>query len=222
MSVSTDDFIKNIYLLADAPGRKASGSSLAKLMNISKAAVTDMLKKLSEKGLVNYEKYNIPILTPAGNKMALQIIRRHRIWETFLHEVINMPWQHVHHEAEQLEHQTSEYLLEHLERMLGYPEFDPHGDPIPDKTGNIPVMTDQVLFCDIRKSGTYRITRISDHSEKLVTLFRQNKLSPGDIISVQLPNSNSPNRFLSGENEIYLAEDLCTEIYVTPINIEEK
>lgn len=219
MSASIDDFIKNIYLLADAPGSKASGSSLAKRMNISKAAVTDMLKKLSDKGLVNYEKYSMPILTPAGNKMALQIVRRHRIWETFLHEVINMPWQHVHHEAEQLEHQTSEYLLEHLERILGYPEFDPHGDPIPDKTGNLPVMKDQVLFCDIRKSGTYRITRISDHSEKLVTLFRQNKISPGDIISVKTTNENSPTGFSSGESEISLTEELRKEIYVTPINI---
>ena len=219
MSVSIDDFIKNIYLLADAPGSKASGSSLAKRMNISKAAVTDMLKKLSDKGLVNYEKYNIPILTPTGNKMALQIVRRHRIWETFLHEVIKMPWQHVHHEAEQLEHQTSEYLLEHMEKILDYPEFDPHGDPIPDKTGNLPAMKDQVLFCDIRKSGTYRITRISDHSEKLVTLFRQNKISPGDIISVQTTKGNLPNRFSSGKNEICLEDELTKEIYVTPINI---
>ncbi len=219
MSISTDDFIKNIFLLAEAPGSKASGSSLAKRMDISKAAVTDMLKKLSEKGLVNYERYSIPVLTPAGNKMALQIIRRHRIWEAFLHEVLNLPWQHVHHEAEQLEHQTSEYLLEHLEKKLGYPEFDPHGDPIPDTHGNMPVMEGQMLFCDIRKAGTYRITRISDHSEKLVALFRQNKLSPGDIISVKTSKDNSLNRFSSGENEISLTEDLSKEIYVTPINI---
>jgi len=219
MSVSTENFIKNIYLLENAPDSKASGSMLAESLGISLAAVTDMLRKLKREGIVEYIKYSIPLLTPHGNRMALQIIRRHRIWETFLYRALNIPWERVHDEAENLEHQTSEYLLEHLERFMGFPDFDPHGDPIPDKQGNLPHLEGQILYRDVSKPGTYRITRISDHSDALVAFMQQSRLMPGDIITIPEWRGEAPNKIISNGVEITVEKSVHAEIHVKPINL---
>ena len=138
MSVSTENFIKSIYLLKSDYGLKANSSNLSKQLNISHAAVTDMSRKLAIKGWIVYEKYKEITLTPDGEKMALNIIRRHRLWELFLSSVLNIPVTKVHQEAEILEHQTSDFLIDKIDEYLGKPNFDPHGDPIPDFEGKLP------------------------------------------------------------------------------------
>lgn len=143
-----------------------------------------MARKLSTKGLVRYQKYKEVLLTESGNKLALSIIRRHRLWETFLSEVLNLQPNEIHNEAEMLEHQTSDKLASKLEEHLGYPQFDPHGDPIPDPNGNLPDMDFYTLH-QAEFNKTYRIARIQNISEELVTFFTNNGIALNNLILVE-------------------------------------
>ena len=120
-------------------------NELAAGLNTRPASVTDMLKKLKAKELLTYERYRGFRLSPVGNKVALGIIRRHRLWEFFLSEKLRFSWEEVHEVAEELEHVTSEKLIEKLDAYLGYPKFDPHGDPIPDGEGRMEASTQMQL-----------------------------------------------------------------------------
>jgi len=123
-----------------------------------------MARKLSKKGWVIYEKYKEISLTPKGNQMALSIIRRHRLWESFLVNILNIPVSKVHNEAELLEHQTSDFMTEKLDEFLGNPQFDPHGDPIPDSSGKLP-RDSNILLKDANKGKSYIISRIRHEDE---------------------------------------------------------
>ena len=136
MSVSTENFLKAIFHFQNE-GLEANSSRMAKKLGISNAAVTDMAKKLSRQKLIIYQKYKGLKLTEKGRTLAVSIIRRHRLWELFLHDVLGLSWAEVHDEAEMLEHQTSNFLIEKIDKYLGHPEFDPHGAPIPDQRWNI-------------------------------------------------------------------------------------
>lgn len=130
-STSVENFLKSIFTLRHDEGEKSSTTNMAMRLGISGPAVTDMAKKLSVKGLVVYAPYKELELTPAGLSLAVKVIRRHRLWEMFLYRVLKMDLGEVHREAEILEHQTSDSLLEKIDDYLGRPKFDPHGDPIP-------------------------------------------------------------------------------------------
>lgn len=138
MSVSIDNFLKNIYLLNQETAGAVTSSNLAGRLEISVAAVTDMARKLGKQGVVDYKPYKALQLTRQGDEQALKIIRKHRLWELFLHEVLGLDLLSVHQEAERLEHHTSDDLMNHISRFLGHPDFDPHGDPIPGIGGHIP------------------------------------------------------------------------------------
>ena len=121
-----------------------STAFLADKLEVSNAASTDMVKRLNTQGLLRYEKYKGVELTDQGEKLALRTIRRHRLWETFLINTLGLSWSEVHEEAEVLEHQTSDFLIDKIDQFLDYPEFDPHGDPIPSKDGKIPEIPDAI------------------------------------------------------------------------------
>jgi DtxR family Mn-dependent transcriptional regulator len=133
---STEDYIKTVYQLEPDRGR-VSTTALASRLGVSNASITGMLKSLSRRGLVHYKRYEGVSLTPAGRRMALRILRRHRLWEMYLVRFLGYPWDRVHEEAERLEHVTSVELEDQLDRVLEYPESDPHGDPIPTAEGTI-------------------------------------------------------------------------------------
>lgn len=137
MTLSEEDYIKTIYHLGKEINTSVSTNSIAEQMETKPSSVTDMIKKLSEKGVVNYKKYQGVSLTELGKTMALSIIRKHRLWEVFLVDKLDFAWDEVHEIAEQLEHIKSEKLTDKLDGFLGYPRLDPHGDPIPDKEGNL-------------------------------------------------------------------------------------
>lgn len=143
-SFTEENYIKGIYLLS-ADGQAASTNSIAKNLNTKPASVTDMLKKLSEKKVLDYKKYNGAQLTALGDKIALKTIRKHRLWECFLVDKLHFGWDEVHDVAEQLEHIQSEKLSDSLDAFLGFPSYDPHGDPIPNKEGVFPPMNSQTL-----------------------------------------------------------------------------
>jgi len=138
ITLSEENYLKAILTLSLLSLEKVSTNSIASEIGTTAASVSDMLKKLLEKKLINYEKYKGVSLTNKGKELATTIIRKHRLWETFLVDCLNFDWSEVHIVAEQLEHIQSEKLIDKLDKFLEYPEFDPHGEPIPTREGIIP------------------------------------------------------------------------------------
>ncbi len=139
LTLTEENYIKAIYVIQHKnDSGEVSVNEIAERLNTRPATVTDMLKKLSEKVLVHYEKYKKVQLTESGEKIALSILRKHRLWETFLCDKLNFSWDEVHEVAEQLEHIQSSKLIDRMDEFLGFPEYDPHGDPIPKANGELP------------------------------------------------------------------------------------
>src|SRR6056300_1724498 len=134
-----ENYLKAIYVLESKFGKEVSTNELANKLDTKASSVTDMVKKLAKKELITYEKYKGVSLSKKGKNIAISIIRNHRIWEVFLVEKLHYKWDEVHEIAEQLEHIKSDELVDRLDDFLEHPSFDPHGDPIPDREGNIPV-----------------------------------------------------------------------------------
>src|SRR6201995_1848842 len=134
-TLAEENYLKSIYHLS-LNNESVSTNQIAALLSTSAASVTDMLKKLAEKQLINYARYQGVTLTSAGEKIALHIIRKHRLWEYFLVEKLHFKWDEVHEMAEEMEHISSVELIDRLDKFMGYPKHDPHGDPIPDSEGH--------------------------------------------------------------------------------------
>jgi DtxR family transcriptional regulator, Mn-dependent transcriptional regulator len=137
LSLAEENYLKAIYHLSDHGKEGVSTNSISEVLKTKPASVSDMLKKLSQKEVINYVKYQGVTLTEHGKKTALQVIRKHRLWEVFLVEKLKFNWDEVHEIAEQMEHIQSTLLIERLDDFLGHPAYDPHGDPIPDSSGRI-------------------------------------------------------------------------------------
>ncbi len=135
ISHTEENYLKAIFKLIEKGKPSASTNGISKKMSTSAASVTDMLKRLSEKKYINYEKYKGVTLTSKGNKVATSLIRKHRLWEVFLVDKLNFAWDEIHDIAEEMEHIQSEELINRLDNFLDHPKFDPHGDPIPDAEG---------------------------------------------------------------------------------------
>jgi DtxR family Mn-dependent transcriptional regulator len=217
MSVSTENFVKAIYQLQHDNGLEAGPSVLAGHLGISRAAITDMARKLAMKGLVRYKKYKALGLTGKGEKMAIGIIRRHRIWEQFLHEILGISLAKVHPEAEKLEHQTSEFLLEKLDEFLGHPSHDPHGDPIPDKTGKFTEPRGQVVLKVAPANKNLQIERVLFQKENWSSFFTRNKIKPGENVKILERFDNDKTLSIEINNkEIIINEHIARSIFVKP------
>ncbi len=160
-NISKEDYLSTIYRHRNSEGG-IKATQLAEQLEISNAAVTDMMKKLSRDGLVNYARYKGIKLTGQGESYARNMVRRHRIWELFLQRIVGMPWDKVHDEAENLEHSSSDELVNRLEEMLDYPKFDPHGDPIPDKNGMLPKQKKTIPLSVIKTGEKVEVVRVND------------------------------------------------------------
>lgn len=164
---SKEDYLSIIFKHKDENGQ-IKPTLIAGMMNISGAAVTDMLKKLSRDGHIKYERYKGINLTEKGAVYARNIVRRHRIWEVFLHEVVGLPWEKIHDEAHKLEHSSSDELIDRLEVILNFPEYDPHGDPIPSKNGLMPKLREHVPLACLNAGDKCSVIRVNDfHTEFL-------------------------------------------------------
>lgn len=163
LSHTEENYLKAIFKLSELNSENVSTNSIAEKLSTTAASVTDMLKKLSTKKLINYEKYYGVSLTDKGKKIAKDLIRKHRLWETFLVDKLKFSWDEVDELAEQLEHIRSEILTDRIDLFLGYPKFDPHGDPIPDKHGNIAYHEDVTLDA-MQKGDQGIIVAVIDHS----------------------------------------------------------
>ncbi len=159
-----EDYLKALFHLSIESGESGAGTNrLAEYLDVSPASVNGMLKKLKSQGLVSQKKYGKPKLTSEGRTIAISLIRKHRLWETFLYEKLNFTWDEVHDVAEQLEHIRSDKLIEELDAFLGRPRFDPHGDAIPDADGNYESPQKQTL-ADIGIGKFCRIVAVKDGS----------------------------------------------------------
>lgn len=214
MSVSIENFVKAVYQINEDNRERVTTTNLANKLAITNAAITDMAKNLSKKGLIDYKKYKEIKLTPSGEKKAIGIIRRHRLWELFLHKVLGMSWDEVHEEAEALEHQTSENLMNRIDEFLEFPKFDPHGDPIPDKNGNIPVRENEILLAEA-ENGNYTIVRLSAVNENFISFIKENNLVIGQRIRVDSKLAESGMVTVSHSNvRLVLNKDLSSIISV--------
>lgn len=168
-TISTENYLKKIFNHNKVFGEKINAVKLAQELSVSNAAISDMAKKLSKHGLISYEKYKGIELTDKGEQMALNVIRRHRLWELFLIKVLNMPWSEVHEQAEVLEHHTSEKLIDRIDEFLGYPDFDPHGHPIPRKNGSLPDAQYYISLAEAVEGSSYELMQVDDHEKKLIS-----------------------------------------------------
>ena len=183
-SFTEENYIKTIYSLSKSNNSNISTSSIAEMLQTKASSVTDMLKKLSNKGLVIYEKYKGVQLTREGEVVAVKIIRKHRLWECFLVDKLNFKWDEVHEMAEQLEHLKAPELVNRLDAFLGHPKYDPHGDPIPDAKGNIEDHTEVVLF-EMKNTEKGIVVGVKDSSSDFLKYLDKLKLGIGTEVQVQ-------------------------------------
>lgn len=201
-SSTVENYLKAIYqgqaVLAPAERLVPMGQVAASL-NITPGTATTMVKALADSGLAEYEPYSGVHLTPAGEKLAVLVLRRHRLVELFLVQVMGMSWAEVHDEAEKLEHVVSERLIECIDQMLGRPTHDPHGDPIPTAEGMIaPRHFESLLTCPI---GTpLRVARIVDQDPAFLRFIETNGLKPGQAIEVEARDAAADSVKLGGRN----------------------
>ncbi len=167
-NISKEDYLGIIYKNKNENG-EIKANIIAEKLQVSNAAVTDMLKKLSRDGHIVYEKYKGIHLTESGEDYAKNMVRRHRIWEVFLNQVVGMPWEKVHDEAHRLEHSASDELINRLEEMLEYPEYDPHGDPIPSKEGKVPKLRKHVQLADLKQGQAGTVIRVNDFDDQFLS-----------------------------------------------------
>lgn len=219
LSISEENYLKAIYSLQEGEENTVSTNAVADRVDSKASSVTDMLRRLSEKQLVDYVKYRGVQLTDQGTEIALRIIRKHRLWEVFLVEKLHFGWDEVHEIAEQLEHIQSVQLTDKLEEFLGYPKFDPHGDPIPDKTGRI---VRRKLVCNLSELTVGQIAKVVGVNDSSV-LFLQylDKLSIrlGDEIRVtELFEFDHSIQVTHANKQLNLSSTVAGSILVEPID----
>src|SRR4030095_5343353 len=215
-SFTEENYLKAIYKLQEQNGNSVANSDLAKALEVHSASVTDMLKKMSKKKLINYEKSKGFKLTEKGKQIALNIIRKHRLWEVFLLEKLGFGWDEVHEIAEQLEHIQSESLIDRLDQYLGHPKSDPHGDPIPNANG-VFAKSKSILLSESKEGTQSRFVGVIDHSPSFLTYLDKIGLSLGDALTVKLIEEfdNSFTLQLKGKKEVIVSAKVANSLLVS-------
>jgi DtxR family Mn-dependent transcriptional regulator len=181
-SVSVQDYLLAIYRL-QATGPSASTTALAARLGVAPASVSGMVRKLDREGLVEHKPYQGVVLTKAGEREALRVLRRHRLWEVFLSQTLGLPWDEVHHEADRLEHATSDKIADLLAAFLDEPREDPHGQRIPDREGSLPSRS-SLRLTDVEAGGQVRIVEVQDDDPDLLRHLADLGLVPGVRLQV--------------------------------------
>jgi DtxR family transcriptional regulator, Mn-dependent transcriptional regulator len=182
-TLSEENYLKAIYHLGKQGSVAVSTNAIAEKIDSKASSVTDMVKKLADKDLAHYIKYQGVSLTNDGRLTAASVIRKHRLWEVFLVEKLNFSWDEVHDVAEQLEHIKSLKLVNELDAFLGFPTHDPHGDPIPDRDGNYP-LSKSVNILDMEAGNEGVLSLVKDSSDVFLKYLNKNNLALGDVIKV--------------------------------------
>jgi DtxR family Mn-dependent transcriptional regulator len=230
-STSEENYIKAIFHL-QGEASTVTTNGLAHELNTKPASVTDMMKKLKVKKLLHYQPYRGFHLSNEGKKVALGIIRRHRLWEYFLSEKLKFSWDEVHEVAEHLEHVSSKKLVDKLDEFLGFPRFDPHGDPIPDSNGRIAAKM-QICITELPLNKPAVVCHVSDQSSEILELLEHNNISIGTRLEVKkrfvfdnsieiqirqpapIAGGQSAPRRSTGVQPYTISEQLAKNIFVT-------
>jgi DtxR family transcriptional regulator, Mn-dependent transcriptional regulator len=215
ISQAEENYLKAIFKIAEKEGTPVLTNSIAADMQTTAASVTDMLKRLSEKQLVDYERYRGVTLTNAGSRLATALIRKHRLWEVFLLEKLGFSWDEVHDMAEQLEHIHGDELVNRLDKFLGFPRFDPHGDPIPDAEGRWQPLP-QVLLATLQGGQKGHITGVQDHSTTFLQYLGQVGIALGTEIELleRIAYDQSVRVRIGGLSESVLSEKVAQNLFV--------
>ena len=210
-STAEENYLKAIFKISEKEGKAATTNAIAAALNTTAASVTDMLKRLAEKDLINYEKYRGVQLSPGGEQIATILIRKHRLWEVFLVNKLGFAWDEVHELAEQLEHIQGETLVERLDEYLGRPQFDPHGDPIPDAEGRWTYRS-QVLLSTLEVGIRGVVTGVEDHSTSFLQyLDRMGLILGAGIVVLERFEYDQSLRVLNDEGEERILSDKVTQ-----------
>ncbi|MEO6131278.1 MAG: metal-dependent transcriptional regulator [Saprospiraceae bacterium] len=178
-----ENYIKGLQHLSTQSGKQVSTNDLAATLRNSAASVTDMLKKLSKKSLINYEPYQGARLTEQGNKFATRLLRKNRLWKVFLYQSLNIRWEDVREIAEELEHIKSDLLIDHLDAFLGYPKFDPFGEPIPNAQGKYTLRA-QTLLTELRPGITAIIVGVKATESNFLKHISEKGISVGQTCTL--------------------------------------
>ena len=213
-STSEENYIKAIYHLQKVDGMVTTNELAAELES-KPASITDMMKKLKAKKLLNYQPYQGFRLTADGTKVALGIIRRHRLWEFFLAEKLKFTWDEVHEVAEDLEHVSNKKLIDKLDEYLGFPRVDPHGDPIPDANGKIEI-SKKICITELAVNTVSTVASVSDHSSEILELLEHKKIAIGTKVEVKkkFEFDNSLEIKINRQPVITISEQLAKNIFV--------
>jgi len=183
-SLTVENYVKTIFQICSAQsGKPAATGQLAAALNVSPGTVTSMLKTLSESGLATYTPYEGVRLTPAGNALALRVMRRHRLIELFLAQTLSLAWDEVHEEAEHMEHAVSDRLVDRIDVYLGHPQVDPHGDPIPRADGSLDTPASRTL-AECQVGSQFRLARVVDQSPEFLRFLTESGLTLGALGAV--------------------------------------
>ncbi len=214
-SISKENYLKTIFIRNQSDKKPVSTTEIASRLEISNAATSEMAKKLAESGLIKYEKYKGLQLTKKGEKIAIDVVRRHRLWELFLVKVLKLNWAEVHDEAEKLEHISSEKLIDKIDEFLNYPDFDPHGEPIPRKNGKLPVIPETKKLSEAEVGKKYQIAKVDDSSNELMNYLMKIGVKLNATVKVleKLNFDNSLVIELNGR-QINLSEKVTESIFV--------
>lgn len=188
LTATEENYLKAIYKISERSNVSARTNDIAHHLKTSAASVTDMLQKLAEKEYLHYEKYKGATLTQSGSSIATGLIRRHRLWEVFLHDKLRFSWEKIHDIAEELEHIESDELIERLDAYLDYPKFDPHGDPIPNANGKF-TLRSQSLLSELKKGETSRLVGVKSHDSEFLRYLNSIDIKLGTQIEVVTKNS---------------------------------
>ena len=216
-SQAEENYVKAIYTLDATPKKGVSTNLIAEKMQTKASSVTDMLQKLSVKQLVDYKKYHGVQLSEKGKKIATSVIRKHRLWETFLVRKLHFSWDEVHDIAEQLEHIQSERLIDGLDAFLEFPTVDPHGDPIPDKAGNF-IKQKKVKLSLLKENEQSMLLNVKDSSDSFLRYLDKKEIAIGDIIKVlSIEPYDKSIQIKIGKRELMITEEVAENLLVKEI-----
>ena len=214
MTHSEENYLKAIFHLSRSGSTAVSTNAIAKQMDTKPSSVTDMVRRLSEKGLVHYKKYQGVSLSSRGSVVALAIIRKHRLWEVFLVEKLGFSWDEVHEVAEQLEHIKSEKLIDKLDEMLNFPQYDPHGDPIPSKDGSLPT-GEKHLLSNLPLESSGICVGVKDSSSSFLKFLDKHKIALGHHIELVDREEFDNSLYVKVEGrQIHLSHQIASNLYV--------
>ena len=214
-SFTEENYLKTIFKLSEQTSGNVSTNAIADALQTKASSVTDMIKKLGEKNLLDHTRYQGVSLTEKGREKALGIVRRHRLWEVFLVKNLEIGWEEVHDIAEQLEHTNSEKLYEQLDKFLNFPRYDPHGDPIPDKEGKMQEAS-EISISDLTAGEEVTVQGIVDHQPDFLQFLDQINLIPGAKLKVikKLEFDGSVNIETNKGNEVMISAYVAGNVLV--------